>query len=253
MALKESSSARRDEELDRDLAAYSAAASAVLELEASRAKRPNNRRLVVYSAAVAGASLAGAESVEAAIQWTPVNWTMQSSDRPIDLDGGGNDVKLEHTVFAWGRYARVSEVVGVGATTDSVATDGAGRAFRFANGDTIDGGDTWDIHNGSLFMYYTGGTPTRGNFRDGQVGYVGVRFNSGAGMKYGWIHIDSVANDFTSYHVSGYAYQDDGSSIKAGEGVVPEPSTIALALLASGAAGVMVSRRKKILKGRSGS
>lgn len=73
-----------------------------------------------------------------------------------------------------------------------------------------------------------------------------------APLMYAWAHIDSIADSGTSYHVDGYAYRDDGQPIKAGQTVqpVPEPSTIALALLASGAAGVMASRRKKMLKGR---
>ena len=238
----------RNDSLDSQLTAYSAAAEAELAIDAERAKRPD-RPIVAYSAAAAGAGLLAAQSAEAAIQYTSVNWTIQSSTRPIDFDAGGSDFKIRHDAFGSVRLAYVKYISG-GATTYSVAVTGD-YARRFAADDNISGAGTWDSSSGRLFRYYSAGPTTEGYFQPGQVGYVGVRFNSGAGMKYGWIHVDVVAAGFTSIHVDGYAYQDDGSSIKAGEmPPVPEPSTIALALLASGAAGVMRSRRKKILKGR---
>ena len=62
--------------------------------------------------------------------------------------------------------------------------------------------------------------------------------------------MDQVDNGLESYHISGYAYETtQGATIKAGEvEPVPEPSTITLALLASGAAGLMRARRKKLLR-----
>ena len=242
MASKRSIEKERNGSLDSQLTAYSAAAEARLALDAGRAKRPN-RPIVAYSAAAAGAGLLGALNVEAAIQYTPVAWTIKSSSRSINFDGGGGDFSLQHATNAGKLLDR--------DTDGSIATDGGGKAmaYAFANGDTISAGHAnWGGAYGLLYRTFMN---TGAQFGPGASGYLGVRFVSGVTTVYGWIHIDSVEALWTDgYHVAAYGYQTDGTASHAGEQPVPEPSTIALALLASGAAGVMASRRKKILKGR---
>ncbi len=49
-------------------------------------------------------------------------------------------------------------------------------------------------------------------------GYIGVKFNTGGVLVYGWIHIDAVDNNNDSYHIDGYAYESSGGPIKAGWG-----------------------------------
>ena len=241
--------------LDSQLAAYSAAAQAELALEAGRARRAN-RPIAAYSTAAAGAGLLGALNVDAAIQYTPANLTLKATNGStlLNIDGaGGNDFKL---TWAGAGKTRNAMVSGLTASAD-VARDGNWGVFNyaknFAYGNTISAGQATSWPSKGSFWYYTVGS-WRGNFSNVNTGYVGIRFNSG-GVKYGWIHIDSIAAGNTEYHVAGYAYEDSGGAIDAGDqggpAPVPEPSTIALALLASGAAGVMRSRRKKILKGRS--
>ena len=245
MPAKKSCNARDAEQLNRDLTAYSAAAGATLSRDADRAKKPN-RALAVYSAAAAGAGLLGALDVNAAIVYTDVNWYIGSgnpgtaSRRMINFDGDANsDVQLSNTF---------------GATGSADAQNGAaivktgGNSFRnFAYGETIGAGATGWRTDGHHF-FTTGG----GSFSSGNTGYLGMRFQpGGAGpYNYAWIYIDQIDANGDWFHVAGYENQNNGNSIEAGEMPVPEPSTIALALLASGAAGVMASQIKEILKGR---
>lgn len=90
-----------------------------------------------------------------------------------------------------------------------------------------------------------------GYWQAGDSGYLGFRFNpSGSQPLYGWMHI-SVNNPINTLTVDGWAYQDDGTAILAGD--VPEPAStgavMGLAALAAGAALLkprtpeMVSRR----------
>jgi len=84
-----------------------------------------------------------------------------------------------------------------------------------------------------------------GNFVGAQ-GFIGVRFDHSAGLKYGWIAFEG-ASDASWGRITGWAYDDSGLEIhagdKGGEPVVPEPG--GLALLATGAAGLAALRRKR--------
>lgn len=74
------------------------------------------------------------------------------------------------------------------------------------------------------------------------TGFVGFRFNTGAGLQYGWARItmDSGApvHNFT---LVDYAYAGVGESIRTGQ--VPEPGS--LGLLAVGAIGLLAWRRSR--------
>jgi hypothetical protein len=69
------------------------------------------------------------------------------------------------------------------------------------------------------------------------------------GLEYGWIRLnyDLGANGLVnSVEIVDYAYASLGVPITAGEtSVAPEPSTMAMAVLAAGAAGVVALRRRK--------
>lgn len=245
-------------DLDSDLAAYSAASQAAIGRHGEEVRK-RGPALALYTGA-AGAALTGAFTAEAAIHYSGVqNITMSAGHATdyINLDGaGGNDFKLRWYVYGATVDWRIATVIGQTAGAD-VAMDGesgmgADYAKNFGTNDAISGGQATAWPGKAGFWFRTDIASWYGHF-DAAPGYIGVRFDSG-GTKYGWIHVDSVDGNLASYHVDGWAYEDSGGAIDAddtgGPAVVPEPSTIALALLASGAAGVMASRRRKILKGR---
>ena len=90
---------------------------------------------------------------------------------------------------------------------------------------------------GTQPMYY-------GAFR-GSPGYIGVRFDKNVRLTYGWIAF-VASEDVTSAVITDWAFESVGDSAHAGdrgEGVVPEPS--GLALLAAGAAGLAALRKKR--------
>ena len=95
----------------------------------------------------------------------------------------------------------------------------------------------------SAYSWSTGWGPYGYGQFLGQKGYIGVRFDDGGGLKYGWIAFEG-AHDASWGLITGWAYENTGAEIHIpDEGVVPEPS--GLALLATGAAGVAALRRKR--------
>jgi hypothetical protein len=100
----------------------------------------------------------------------------------------------------------------------------------------------------TLGMQKTNGVFTWGNWAHGGTGYVGVEFNLGNGMQYGWAEL-TAAPDLTNVTLDAWGYETQpGVGITAGEtggnsGTVPEPSSAAL--LAMGVAGLALYRRRR--------
>lgn len=95
-----------------------------------------------------------------------------------------------------------------------------------------------------------------GNFLAGMPGFIGLSFSAGGGnTDYGWIELKFTNNgggvpyylDALAFGINTNTGQTPGTLL-AGEidgGFIPEPGTLSLALLASGAAGVMALRRRR--------
>lgn len=72
-------------------------------------------------------------------------------------------------------------------------------------------------------------------------GFVGIRFNTGAGVQYGWARLIMSGSPDNHYTLVDYAWGDVGDAIVTGQ--IPEPGS--LALLAVGAAGLLAWRRQR--------
>lgn len=104
------------------------------------------------------------------------------------------------------------------------------------------------------------GNATAGNWPSNGAGFVGFRFSTNGQVDYGYADI-AVASEGgfpDSVSLLCAAYDDTGAAIttaagcpgSTSTGTVPEPSNLALALLATGSIGVLALRRRKALATR---
>ena len=82
---------------------------------------------------------------------------------------------------------------------------------------------------------------------DPGVGYVGFRFNSGAGIQYGWVRVRILGDPTNAFRVVEYAYGDPGERVKAGQKSSAEqtPDEGSLGWLAAGAVGLLAWRKSR--------
>jgi hypothetical protein len=73
------------------------------------------------------------------------------------------------------------------------------------------------------------------------IGFVGLRFNTGSGVQYGWARLNMDGSPGNSFTLVDYAWGDVGTPITAGQ--IPEPGS--LGLLALGAAGLVAWRKRR--------
>jgi len=85
----------------------------------------------------------------------------------------------------------------------------------------------------------------RGQFRERGVGFVGFKFNNGAGDQYGWIRLRMWGRAWNQGRLIDFAYGDPGEKVLAGqrESNTSAPELESLGGLALGATGLLAWRR----------
>lgn len=209
----------------------------------SVATRPARRRLsahitrrrVAYSLAAAATS----GTAQAAIVYSgPQNIAInQFSFLNLNIDGDAySDVLLKNYVFGGGNYqsATVTFFPGKMVTFNS---DRSNYVTALNAGFTVDTSALGDFTGNMAY----GGAYPNAQFNNATGKFIGLQFPSGPGNYNAWVRVD-VNNSAGTFNVVDWAYENvPGQSIVTG--VVPEPST--LGLLAAGAAGVAVLRRRR--------
>jgi hypothetical protein len=237
-------------------------------------KRTDEKRLIAYIA-TAGVTLAFAAPADAGIIYTPADITVNNNNFIIDINGDGTDE------FEFWASTSANSTSNFTSTTYGATSGSSTSSYYAAAGINARPNAYWlkgslpdpaNVPEGSLIPPFTSalwnngdgilfstssGSQYNGNFDPENTGYLGVRFNPGTGDLFGWIHVDSVAEDYTSFHINGWAFEDDEEFILAGDtgylyendagAPVPTPEPSTLALLAMGASGVLAVRRRKKL------
>lgn len=119
-----------------------------------------------------------------------------------------------------------------GSSGNTIVTDGT-YALNLPGGATVSSADN-----------FTGTGKMNTNFpADGTKGYLGLSITNGPDTDFGWAQVSLNSNDTAS--LFGFAYENTaGKSITIPS--VPEPSNVPLAILLTGAAAMVVARRRRI-------
>jgi hypothetical protein len=216
-------------------------------------------RWAAYAAAGAATALAGSNSAEAAIHYSGILDVPFPDNSRIcyyfPLDKPGVSCALCHSIYTsnldFGRF-----FLPFGIATAAFRGYGAPGGYYVSQlhlGRRISTGPfvgAPQFNYGGIFPHhrYGGG---RGDWKKGS-GFIGFRFNTGAGVQYGWVRIRVLSIGTCcptnySFIMHDYAYADPGEPLRAGEissdnGAVEENSLGGLAL---GAVGLLVWRKSR--------
>ena len=217
----------------------------------------SHSRWLAYATASAATAFAGSNSAEGAIHYSGFVGEKFAPDfigmKSFQLDQPGDSLVFGHGFFAtasfFNRGILSAGFRGTGTDTDTYVS-------KLSRGQSIAAG-----HFTSASIFYRGemaGPGPNPQWNDPGVGFVGFRFNSGAGIQYGWARVRMAGAGWANaFKLIDYAYADPGEPIRAGQRSSDEqapdqgstdeqgPDEGSLGWLALGAAGLLAWRRRR--------
>ena len=231
-------------------------------------------RWAAYAAAGAATALAGSNSAEAAIHYSGIlNVPFQPHKdhvKTFPLDQAGDFISFERAeignAFFGATDVAYFRIFGIAAASfQANRTSYRDFVYKLPRGQNISSGffvpqpnypsDGGIMASGDAFFY--------SHWGDRGTGYVGFRFNNGAGYQYGWARVRISGHPENAFKLIDYAYADPGEPITAGqrssdekapeEGSTDEhaPDEGSLGWLAAGAVGLIAWRKSRSLTARS--
>jgi hypothetical protein len=212
-------------------------------------------RWTAYAMAGAATALAGSNSSEAAIHYSGILHVHFPPDsdkqKTFPLDQPGDALFFDHTYGTYFNNAFVSVRGIVSAHVRGFTSSSEAFAYKLSYGENISAG-FFTFYNQEygppLLAACTSRGFAKGYFRDRGIGYIGFKFNNGAGIQYGWARVSMSGCPQTAFRVVAYAYADPGESITAGQRSSTgeqAPDEGSLGWLALGAVGLLVWRKSR--------
>lgn len=209
----------------------------------------SHSRWVAYATAGAATALVGSNSMEAAIHYSgrlDVKFPPHSDkSHRFPLDQPSDHFSLMH--YHRSSSARFN-IIGFSHGFRGFTLGGVGiyLVSKLSFGQNISSG----YFVGTRFStnYLAGGFYTsQTQWGDPGIGFIGFKFNSGAGVQYGWARIRMLGSDRQNgFKLIDYAYADPGEPIRAGQchnSMGPDEGS--LGGLAFGAVGLLAWRKRR--------
>ncbi len=219
-------------------------------------------RWVAYAVAGAATALAGSHSAEAAIHYSGIlNVSFpphKDRVKTFPLDQAGDFISFERAEVG-NPFFDATDIAYFRIFGIAAASFQADRysyrfyVFELPRGQNISDGpfthQTFFPSNGGIMA---SGHPFFSHWGDRGTGYVGFRFNNGAGLQYGWARVWVSGQPENAFKVLDYAYADPGERIRAGQTSSDEqsPDQGSLGWLALGAVGLLAWRKSRSRPGR---
>ena len=204
-------------------------------------------RWVAYAAAGAATALAGSQSAEAAIHYSGrVNELFLVGEaHTLKLDRLGDFFRLSHTSY-YGANDKFS-IFGIASAAFRGFLGGAhGYVSKLGFGQGISMGNF--IQQSAPGLMVRNGNPHQWN---PGIGFIGFRFNNGAGVQYGWARIKISGVPHYDFVLLDYAYADPGERLRAGQTLEDSssdeqaPAQGSLGWLSLGAVGLLAWRKSR--------
>lgn len=217
-------------------------------------------RWAAYAAAGAATALASSHTAEAAIHYSGPVWVKFPPYRdgihtfPLDQVGDSLVFQRLEVGTEFGRpdvdYFRIDGIASIafraaGATISSYTN----YVAKLGSGEPVSRGffQTRHLFNNGAPMVFGGFSEGYAPWRKRGTGYVGFRFNNGAGLQYGWVRVKMGGRPEHPFTVVSYAYADPGEPILAGQTSSDQqwPYQGSLGGLALGAVGLLAWRKSR--------
>jgi hypothetical protein len=231
----------------------------------------SHSRWVAYATAGAATALAGSNFLEAGIHYSVVDRKFPGyldKTHWFQLDQPGDSIYFAHDNFF---STAAFNITGI-ASAAFRGLPGTSKysmhlVSKFSFGQSIAAGHF--THGGAFGGVYGGIMATGlgyccGQWSDPGIGFVGFRFNNGAGTQYGWARVRMKGTLFgNAFKVLDFAYGDPGERITAGQGIPRAseddqeisddqgPDEGSLGGLALGAVGLLAWRKSRSRTARS--
>jgi len=206
-------------------------------------------RWVAYAAAGAATAFAGSQSAEAAIHYSgPVNERFPAGHADsFNLDQPGDFFRLSHSSGNFFFGGDTFSIFGIAseAFRGFWGVSSFHYVSKLSHGQRISTGNFTQYTSGFLAGGYSEQWGNRG------TGFIGFRFNNGAGVQYGWARIKMSGVPDYDFVLLDYAYADPGEPLRAGEtsedtlSDEQSPDQGSLGGLALGAAGLLAWRKSR--------
>jgi hypothetical protein len=221
----------------------------------------NSSRWLAYATAGAASAFAGANSADATIHYSGIvriysGSELRTTSFRIPLDQAGDSFRMRRYISIFTSSA--FDHFGVQGLADAGFAGfycperrRIASMSKLGRGAFISARPFLGRQSGLIYSNFTCG----GQFAQGEVGFVGFKFNNGSGDQYGWarIKMGRLRGDFW---LVDYAYADPGESIKAGQTSSNEmvseggndmvPAEGSLGWLALGAMGLLAWRKRRL-------